>query len=186
MRIRSSLIDGVAIVEPDRMEDERGFFARTYDRAAFESAGLDPVFDQSSISYNHRAGTVRGMHLQVAPFGESKLVRCVRGAVVDIVVDLRPESQTRMQHVAIELTAEDRTALFVPPYFAHGFQTLVDDTEVFYQIGGTYNVAAERGLRHDDPELALPWPMAATLINGKDRSWPLLSDCPAAYFDPMD
>ncbi|KQT92266.1 dTDP-4-dehydrorhamnose 3,5-epimerase [Marmoricola sp. Leaf446] len=186
MRIERTAIEGVAIVELERREDDRGFFARTYDRAEFEAAGLEPAVEQCNLSYNHSAGTLRGMHLQVAPHPETKLVRCVRGALVDIIVDLRPDSPTRLQHVAVELTAENRRALFVPAYFAHGFQTLVDDTEAIYQVSGAYTPRAERGLRHDDPDLALPWPMAATVISDKDRSWPLLAERPASDFDPLE
>ncbi len=186
MKILTTPIEGVAIVELERKEDDRGFFARTYDRDEFVRAGLEPAVEQCNLSYNHRAGTVRGMHLQVAPHPETKLVRCVRGALVDIIVDLRPGSPTRLQHVAVELTADNRRALFVPAYFGHGFQTLVDDTEAVYQVSGAYTPQAERGLRHDDPDLALPWPMPAAVISDKDRSWPLLADRPASDFDPLD
>lgn len=185
MKILTTPIEGVAIVELELREDDRGFFARTYDRAEFEAAGLEPAVEQCNMSYNHKAGTLRGMHLQVAPHPETKLVRCVRGGIVDIIVDLRPDSPTRLQHVAVELTADNRRALFVPAYFAHGFQTLVDDTEVVYQVSGAYTPAAERGLRHDDPDLGLPWPLATTVISDKDRSWPLLSERPASDFDPL-
>lgn len=185
MRVIRTPIDKVAILELDRFEDDRGFFARTYDRAEFEAAGIDPAVEQCNMSYNHRAGTLRGMHLQVAPHPETKLVRCVRGGIVDIIVDLRPDSPTRLQHVAVELTAENRKALFVPAFFAHGFQTLVDDTEVVYQVGGAYAPAAERGLRHDDPALNLSWPLPVSVISEKDRSWALLADRPASDFEPM-
>lgn len=185
MRIERTAIEGVAIIELERREDDRGFFARTYDRQEFLDAGLEPAVEQCNLSYNHKAGTLRGMHLQVAPHPETKLVRCVRGALVDIIVDLRPDSPTRLQHVAVELTADNRRALFVPAYFAHGFQTLVDDTEAIYQVSGAYTPQAERGLRHDDPDLALPWPVETTVISEKDRSWPLLADRPMSDFDPL-
>jgi len=185
MRITQTPIDGVAIIELERREDDRGFFARTFDRGEFLAAGLEPAVEQCNMSYNYKAGTLRGMHVQVAPHPEIKLVRCVRGAVVDIIVDLRPDSPTRLQHVAVELTSENRLALFVPAYFAHGFQTLVDDTEVIYQVSGAYAPHAERGLRHDDPELGLSWPLPATTISEKDSSWPLFSERPASDFDPL-
>lgn len=185
MRIISTPIDGVAIIELERREDDRGFFARTYDRDEFIAAGLEPAVEQCNMSYNHKAGTLRGMHLQVAPHPETKLVRCVRGALVDIIVDMRPGSPTRLEHVSVELTAENRRALFVPAYFAHGFQTLVDDTEVVYQVSGAYTPAAERGLRSDDPDLGLSWPVPVTAISEKDRSWPLLSARPSSDFDPL-
>lgn len=186
MKILRTPLEGVAVIELERREDDRGFFARTYDREEFVRAGLEPAVEQCNMSYNYRAGTLRGMHLQVAPHPETKLVRCVRGALVDIIVDMRPGSPTRLQHVAVELTAENRRALFVPAHFAHGFQTLVDDTEVVYQVSGAYAPQAERGLRHDDPDLALSWPLPVTAISDKDRSWPLLSERPDSDFDPLD
>jgi dTDP-4-dehydrorhamnose 3,5-epimerase len=186
LRITRTPIEGVAIIEPDRKEDERGFFARIFDRDEFIDAGLEPAVAQSNLSYNQRAGTLRGMHLQVAPHPETKLMRCVRGALVDIIVDLRPGSPTRLQHVSVELTAENRRALFVPAHFAHGFQTLVDDTEAIYQVSGAYAPHAERGLRHDDPALGLSWPRPTAVISDKDRSWPLLSERPDSDFDPLD
>lgn len=186
MKILSTPIDGVAVIELERREDDRGFFARTYDRDEFIASGLEPAVEQCNMSYNHRAGTLRGMHLQVAPHPETKLVRCVRGALVDIVVDLRPGSPTRLQHVSVELTSENRRALFVPAHFAHGFQTLVDDTEAVYQVSGSYAPQAERGLRHDDPDLGLSWPLPTAVISEKDRSWALLSERPASDFDPLE
>ena len=178
-------IAGVAIFDLELREDDRGFFARTYDRSEFEAAGLEPAVEQCNMSYNHRAGTLRGMHLQVAPHPETKLVRCVRGAIVDIIVDMRPDSLTRLQHVAVELSAENRRSLFVPAYFAHGFQTLTDDTEVVYQVSGAYAPQAERGLRHDDPALGLSWPVLVTTLSEKDKSWALMDDRPASDFDAL-
>jgi dTDP-4-dehydrorhamnose 3,5-epimerase len=185
MKISTTPIEGVAIIELERREDNRGFFARTYDRAEFEAAGLEPAVEQCNLSYNNLAGTVRGMHLQVAPHPETKLVRCVRGGIVDIIVDMRPDSPTRLQHVAVELSPENRLSLFVPAYFAHGFQTLTDDTEVIYQVSGAYTPQAERGLRHDDPDLGLSWPLPTAVISDKDNAWPLLSERPASDFDPL-
>ncbi len=167
-------IPGVVVVDLERREDDRGFFARSFDRAAFEEAGLVPLVEQANVSYNRRAGTLRGMHMQVAPALESKLVRCTRGAIVDVIVDMRDGSPTRHQHVAVELTADNRRALYVPPLFAHGFQTLVDDTEVTYLVGGPYTPAAERGFRHDDPAFGIRWPLPVDVISEKDASWPLL------------
>jgi dTDP-4-dehydrorhamnose 3,5-epimerase len=132
--------------------------------------------EQCNLSFNHRAGTLRGMHFQIAPHPEAKLVRCIAGAVLDIIVDVRPGSPTWLQHVAVELSAENRRALYVPPYFAHGYQTLVDGAEVMYQVSGSYVPAAERGLRWDDPELGLAWPLPVKVISNKDASWPLLSE----------
>jgi dTDP-4-dehydrorhamnose 3,5-epimerase len=169
-------IDGVAILEPELRSDDRGFFARTFCVTEFAEAGLVTTVEQSNLSFNHRAGTLRGMHYQVAPHPEAKLVRCTAGAVVDIIVDMRPDSATRLQHVKVELSAANRRALYVPPYFAHGYQTLTDGTEVAYQVGGAYAPEAERGLRWDDPELGLDWPLPVSVISAKDASWPLLSE----------
>ncbi|MVA77267.1 dTDP-4-dehydrorhamnose 3,5-epimerase [Auraticoccus sp. F435] len=179
MKISTTAIDGVAVIDLERREDDRGFFARTFCAEEFAAAGLEPVVDQCNLSGNHRAGTLRGMHLQVAPHPETKLVRCVRGAVLDVIVDLRPDSPTRLQHVAVELSADNRRALYVPAYFAHAYLTLVDDTEVMYQVTGRYEPSAERGLRHDDPALGIEWPLPVTTISAKDASWPLLTGAEA-------
>lgn len=176
MIINQTPIDGPAIIDLELRSDDRGFFARTFCRDEFVAAGLEPAVEQCNQSFNHVAGTLRGMHFQVAPHPEAKLVRCIRGAIVDIIVDLRPDSVTRLQHVAVELTADNRRAFYVPPYFAHGYQALVDDTEVSYQVGGTYEPSAERGLRFDDPDLGLAWPIPVSVISAKDASWPLLAD----------
>ncbi|MCR2794075.1 dTDP-4-dehydrorhamnose 3,5-epimerase family protein [Microbacterium sp. zg.Y625] len=167
-------IAGVAIIDLEPRQDDRGFFARSFDREEFVRAGLNPHVEQANISFNHRAGTLRGMHFQVAPHPESKLIRCTRGAIVDTIVDMRWGSPTRLQHVSVELTADNRRALFVPAYFAHGYQTLVDETEVTYMVSGAYAPGAERGLRHDDPALGLSWPLPVADASTKDLSWPLL------------
>jgi dTDP-4-dehydrorhamnose 3,5-epimerase len=176
VRFSTTDIPGVAIIDLELREDDRGFFARTFCREEFLAAGLEPLVEQCNLSFNHRAGTLRGMHLQVDPAPEAKLVRCTRGAIVDIIVDLREGSPTRLQHVAVELTADNRRALYVPPYFAHGYQTLEDSTEVAYQVSGAYVPGTERGLRYDDPALGLPWPVPVTVVSDKDRAWPLLSE----------
>jgi dTDP-4-dehydrorhamnose 3,5-epimerase len=176
MIINTTPIDGVAVIDLDLRSDDRGFFARTFCIEEFGAAGLQTAVEQCNLSFNHRAGTLRGMHFQIAPHPEAKLVRCISGAIVDIIVDMRPDSPTRLQHVAVELSAENRRALYVPPYFAHGYQTLVDDAEVMYQVSGSYEPAAERGLRHDDPDLGLEWPLPVSMISEKDASWPLIVD----------
>ena len=176
MRYTPTGLPDATIIDPELREDERGFFTRTFDRAEFEANGLDPNVEQCNLSYNDRAGTVRGMHMQVAPAYEAKLVRCSRGAVIDIIVDMRPDSPTYLQHVAVELTAENRRALYVPPLFAHGYQTLVDGTETVYQVSGKYSPEHERGLRHDDPRLGLSWPLPVSVISPKDASWPLIEE----------
>jgi dTDP-4-dehydrorhamnose 3,5-epimerase len=169
--ITTTDVPGVAIIELKLLEDDRGFFARTFCRQEFIDAGLEPLVEQCNMSFNHSAGTLRGMHMQIDPAPEAKLIRCTRGAIVDQIVDMRPDSPTRLKHVSIELTADNRKALYVPPYFAHGYQTLTDDAEVTYQVSHAYTPGTERGLRYDDPALGLTWPVPVTVISDKDRSW---------------
>ena len=158
-------------VEPD--EDERGFFARVWDGEEFAARGLDARVRQSSIAYNHAAGTLRGLHFQLPPFAETKLVRCTRGGVWDVIVDLRPGSPTFLEWAAFELTAENHRTLYVPEEFAHGYQTLTDASEVWYQMSAPYAPDAARGLRWDDPKLAIDWPhIENRLVSERDRSWP--------------
>lgn len=176
MILTTTELAGPALLDLELHEDERGFFARSFDREQFAAAGLEPVVAQCNVSYNHRAGTLRGMHFQVAPATEAKLVRCTAGAVLDVIVDVRDGSPTYLQHVAVELTAQNRRSLYVPPMFAHGYQTLVDGTEVTYQVSETYTPGTERGLRHDDPALGLAWPLPVALVSSKDASWPLLGE----------
>ena len=168
-------LTGVLVIELELLCDERGFFARTFDRAAFAEAGLDPLVEQCNLSYNTRAGTVRGMHYQGPPGGEAKLVRCTAGAILDTVVDVRHTSPTYLQSFSVELSGANRKALYVPPRLAHGFQTLLDGTEVAYQMTQAYAPDTDRGLRHDDPTLGLRWPLPVTLISAKDTLWPLLT-----------
>ena len=176
-------IEGVAIVDLVVKRDDRGFFARSFCHEEFIENGLEPMVEQCNLSFNHKKGTIRGMHIQIAPHPEAKYVRCIRGAVLDIIVDMRPGSPTRFQHVAVELSQDNRRGLYVPPFFAHGYQTLTDDAEVSYQVSGGYAPQAERGLRYNDPVLQLPWPLPVTVISDKDRSWPLLRDRDPAEFD---
>lgn len=171
MIITTTAVPGVAIIELKLLEDDRGFFARTFCRQEFIDAGLEPLVEQCNMSFNYKAGTLRGMHMQIDPAPEAKLVRCTRGAIIDQIVDMRPDSPTRLQHVSVELTADNRKALYVPPYFAHGYQTLTDDAEVTYQVSHAYTPGTERGLRFDDPALGLSWPVPVTVISDKDRSW---------------
>jgi dTDP-4-dehydrorhamnose 3,5-epimerase len=174
MIITKTHIPDVAIIELELREDDRGFFARTFDVAEFTAAGLNPAVEQCNVSYNHKAGTLRGMHYQLAYAPEVKLVRCVRGAIVDKIVDMRPDSETYLQHVSVELTAENRKALYVPAMFAHGYQTLTDGAEVMYQVTGAYTPAAERGQRYNDPALGLEWPLEVSVISSKDAAWALM------------
>lgn len=165
---------GAFIVDLDRISDERGFFARSFCVDEMSGAGLISDVVQCNLSFSKEKGTIRGMHYQQDPAPETKLVRCTSGAIVDIIVDLRSDSPTFMQHVAVELTAENRQALFVPRYFAHGFQTLQDNTEVMYLVSERYTPASEAGLRHDDPALGLNWPLPVSALSDKDANWPLI------------
>ncbi|HEX8243788.1 MAG TPA: dTDP-4-dehydrorhamnose 3,5-epimerase, partial [Longimicrobium sp.] len=151
---------GAWIVDPERLEDERGFFARTFDAGEFARRGLRSAFPQCSVSFNARAGTLRGMHFQAEPHAEAKLVRCTAGAVYDVIVDLRPESPTRLRWIGVELSAANRRALYVPEGCAHGFQTLADASEVFYQISVPYAAESARGVRWNDPAFGITWPAA--------------------------
>jgi dTDP-4-dehydrorhamnose 3,5-epimerase len=166
---------GAFTIDVEPHEDERGFFARVWDGEELAAHGLETRAVQSSIAYNHAAGTLRGLHYQEPPFAETKLVRCTAGAICDIVVDLRPESPTFLEWVAVELTAENRRTLYVPERFAHGYQTLADATEVWYQMSAPYAPDAARGLRWDDPRLAIEWPPAGRrIISPRDLAWPPL------------
>jgi len=168
-------IAGVWIVEPERHADERGWFARTWCAEEFRHHGLNVHLSQSSASFNRRRGTLRGMHWQAAPHEEAKLVRCVRGVMFDVALDVRPDSATFKQWVSAELTPENGRALYIPEGCAHGFQTLADDTEVFYQIAGEYHPASGRGARWDDPAFGIAWPNVAGLIcSERDASYPSL------------
>jgi dTDP-4-dehydrorhamnose 3,5-epimerase len=178
-------LNGAYIVELERREDDRGFFARAFCQKEFEAHGLKPIIAQANIASNRKKGTLRGMHFQYPPAAETKLVRCTRGAIVDIIVDLRPESPTYLHHIAVELNADNQRALYVPERFAHGYQVLRDNTDTSYQVGEFYAPGFEGGLRHDDPRLGLSWPLALTAISDKDRVWPLLDDIEPALKDRM-
>ncbi|HEY7214522.1 MAG TPA: dTDP-4-dehydrorhamnose 3,5-epimerase [Thermoanaerobaculia bacterium] len=175
MIFRETPLSGAWLLEPERSEDERGFFARTWDREEFERRGLDPTLAQCSVSFNHRRGTLRGLHFQIAPHEEIKLVRVTRGAIWDVIVDLRPDSPTFKQHYSVVLSAAKGNQLYIPKGMAHGFQTLEDATEVYYQISEPYASEFARGYRWDDPAFAIPWPKGVTVISEKDRNLPVLS-----------
>ncbi len=163
---------GAFILDLEPREDSRGFFARTFCRSEFEAHGLKPDMVQCNLSYNHHAQTMRGMHYQLPPAAETKLVRCTRGAILDVIVDLRPESSTYLRHVAVELTVDNRRQLYVPELFAHGYLTLEPGSEVAYQVGEFYTPGFERGIRWDDPALGITWPLPVEVISEKDASWP--------------
>ena len=163
---------GAHVIDLQKLEDERGFFARTWCRREFEAQGLDANLVQCNISHNTRAGTLRGMHFQVAPFEEAKLVRCIRGALYDVIIDLRPASPTFLRWISVVLTDTNYQALFVPAGFAHGFQTLADHTEVFYQMSEYYAPEHARGLRWNDPLFNITWPDAERTIAARDLVYP--------------
>jgi dTDP-4-dehydrorhamnose 3,5-epimerase len=164
-------LKGAFIIDLERREDERGFFARTFCQNEFSACGLKPVIAQTNIASNLRKGTLRGLHFQYPPKAETKLVRCTRGAIVDIIVDLRPESRTFLDHIAVELNDDNMTALYVPERFAHGYQALHDGTDTSYQVGEFHAPCAEGGLRYDDPELNLSWPLPVSVISPKDQAF---------------
>jgi len=166
-------LKGAFVIDLERREDPRGFFARAFCQNEFKAHGLKPVIAQANVALNLKKGTVRGMHFQFPPAAETKLVRCTRGAILDIIVDLRPESATFLQWVAVELNEENQRALYVPERFAHGYQTLRDNTDTSYQVGEFYTPNAEGGLMYNDPRLGLEWPMPPTVISEKDEKFPL-------------
>ena len=163
---------GAYVIAIERLRDERGFFARSFCAREFEDHGLNPSMAQCNISYNRHAGTLRGMHFQASPFEEAKLVRCTRGAIHDVIIDLRPDSPTFMRHVGVLLTPDERNMLYVPEGFAHGFLTLEDHTEVFYQMSEFYVPGAARGFRWDDPAFAIDWPAPVNVISERDAAYP--------------
>jgi dTDP-4-dehydrorhamnose 3,5-epimerase len=166
-------LQGAFTIDPELIQDERGFCARIWDGEELARRRLVSSAIQSSIAYNKAAGTLRGLHFQHPPFAETKLVRCARGAIYDVIVDLRPDSPTFLEWLAVELTAENRRTLYVPEQFAHGYQTLSDDTEVWYQMSAPYAPDAARGLRWDDPRLAIEWPTVEhRVLSERDGGWP--------------
>lgn len=165
-------LPGAFIIDLERRGDARGYFARTYCQREFEQHGLPARVVQTNMSFSKHQGTLRGMHFQAAPYAEAKLVRCTRGALYDVIIDLRPESPAFRQWVGVELTADNQRMLFVPEGFAHGFYTLVDDVEVMYQVSQFYTPQAERGFRWNDPAFAIEWPGPVTTISDKDSRWP--------------
>jgi dTDP-4-dehydrorhamnose 3,5-epimerase len=171
MQFQPTKLRGVVVVEPTPSADERGFFARTWCRETFAAHGLSAELSQCSVSFNHRKGTLRGLHYQAAPFEEAKLVRCTHGAIFDVAVDVRAGSPTFGEWVGLELSARNRRMLFVPEGVAHGFMTLEDDSEVFYQISKPYRPEAARGIRWDDPTLAIAWPLAPTVVSERDAAF---------------
>jgi dTDP-4-dehydrorhamnose 3,5-epimerase len=174
MNFRPTKLDGVWIIDPERSSDDRGWFARTFCTEAFAARGLPTAFAQCSASFNARRGTLRGLHWQVAPYAEAKLIRCPRGHVFDVVVDMRPESGTFGRWIAAELSDENGRMIFIPEGCAHGFQSLVDNSELSYQITAPYRPALARGVRWDDPRIGVDWPIRNPILSPRDRALPLL------------
>ena len=176
-------LEGAYVIEPEPREDERGFFARVWCAREMAAAGLESALAQASIAHSQRKGTLRGMHFQLPPHGEVKLVRCTAGAIFDAIIDLRPDSSTFLSSTHVVLSSENRRALYVPKGFAHGYQTLEDHTEVFYQMSEFYTPGAEGGVRWDDPRFGIPWPDAdPRILSAKDQALPLFDEGQAAVF----
>jgi dTDP-4-dehydrorhamnose 3,5-epimerase len=172
LRFTPTSLEGAWLVDLEPIEDERGFFARSWSPEEFARHGLDARIAACNVSLNRAPGTLRGMHFQVAPHAEVKLVRCTAGAIHDVIIDLRPGSPTYLRWYAAELTARNRSALYVPAGLAHGFQTLEPDSEVLYQMGTPYVAEAARGVRWDDPAFAIDWPAAERVMSERDRTYP--------------
>lgn len=175
MIFHETKLAGVRILELQRHEDSRGWFARSWCTEEFQAHGLRPDLSQCSISFNKTRGTLRGMHWQADPHPEAKLVRCTRGALFDVALDMRPDSATYLQWTSVELSEENGRSLYIPEGCAHGFQTLMDDTEVLYSIAGSYHPESSRGMRWDDPASGISWPLPDDpILNDRDRNWPLM------------
>jgi dTDP-4-dehydrorhamnose 3,5-epimerase len=178
-------LKGAFVIDLERREDPRGFFARAFCQREFSGHGLKPIIAQANLAHNKQKGTIRGMHFQYPPTAETKLVRCTRGAILDIIVDLRPESPTFLQHTAVELNEDNFRALYVPERFAHGYQALRDDTDTSYQVGEFYTPGSEGGLLYNDPRLHLNWPLPTTVVSDKDQAWKLLDEQEEAIREKM-
>jgi dTDP-4-dehydrorhamnose 3,5-epimerase len=166
-------LPGAFIIELEKFTDERGFFARAWCQNEFEAHGLQTTWVQANIGFSKKRGTLRGLHYQVAPYQEVKLMRCIRGAIYDVIIDLRPESPTYKQWLGVELSADNRQMLYVPAGFAHGYQALLDDSETFYQVSQAYTPGAERGVRWNDPAFGITWPITENVIlSAKDKNSP--------------
>jgi dTDP-4-dehydrorhamnose 3,5-epimerase len=172
-------LKGAFIIDLERRDDDRGFFARAFCQKEFAAHGLKAVIAQANIGFNKRKGTLRGMHFQYPPAAETKLVRASRGAVLDIIVDLRPESPTYLQHIAVELSADNHRGIYIPERFGHGYQALEDNTETTYHVGEFYTPGSEGGLPYDDPRLGLSWSLPVSTMSDKDREWKRLDEVEA-------
>jgi dTDP-4-dehydrorhamnose 3,5-epimerase len=172
MHFTPAELPGVYLIEPERLEDERGFFARTWCQQEFTAHQLDAQLTQCNISFNVRRGTLRGLHFQMTPHAEAKVIRCTMGAIYDVAVDLRPDSPTFKRWLAVELTAQNRTMVYLPHGVAHGLQTLEDNSEVFYQMSEVYHPECARGVRWNDAAFGIRWPLEPTIISLKDQQYP--------------
>lgn len=172
MIFTDTTLAGAYVIDLEKIEDERGFFARSWCEREFSAHGLDSKLVQSDVSFNKKSGTLRGLHYQTAPHEETKLVRCTKGSLFDVIVDLRKDSPTFLKWFRVELTATNYRMLYIPKRFAHGFQTLEDDTEIFYQMSEFFHQEAARGIRWDDPSLAVAWPRAERTISMRDQAYP--------------
>ena len=174
MQFTETELSGAFIIEIQKILDSRGFFARAWCQHEFKKHGINSSITQSNLSFNQQKGTLRGLHYQAAPYEEAKLVRCTKGGIFDVAVDLRNSSSTYGKWVGVELTADNHRMLLIPEGFAHGFQTLEDNTEVFYQVSEFYAPDAEKGARYDDPAFGISWPLNVSVISEKDKNWPLI------------
>jgi len=172
-------LKGAFIIDIEPREDIRGFFARAFCQKEFEAHGLKPIIAQANVAFNKKKGTLRGMHFQFPPAAETKVVRCTRGAILDIIIDLRPDSPTYLQQIEVELTEDNHRGLFVPERFAHGYQALKDNTETSYQVGEFYAPGAASGLLYNDPRLGLKWPLPVSVISEQDKQWKPLDEVEA-------
>jgi dTDP-4-dehydrorhamnose 3,5-epimerase len=169
-------LQGAFIIQPEKKEDERGFFARTWCQHEFEEHGLNSRLVQCNVSFNKTIGTLRGLHLQAQPHEQAKLVRCTLGAIYDVIVDIRPNSPTFKHWFAVKLNSADHKMVYIPEGMAHGFQSLSDNSEVFYQMSEFYHPETEKGLRYDDPAIGITWPLPVSKISSRDLTWPLLEE----------
>lgn len=173
MKFQETKLKGAYTIALEPIRDHRGFFSRTFCANEFAAHNLKPAIAQCNLSFNYSKGTLRGMHYQLPPATETKFIRCTRGAIYDVIVDMRPDSPTYLQHIGVELSADNRLALYVPEMFAHGYQALTDESEVIYQVSEFYTPNQERGLRYDDPALGINWPLPISEISDKDANWSL-------------
>jgi len=176
MKFTETRLSGSYVIEFDKLVDERGFFARSYDSEKFKNLNLNQKIVHCNVSFSYKKGTIRGMHYQISPYEESKLIRCTKGKVLDVIIDLRENSNSKFESFSVELDSSKHNMLYVPEGFAHGFQTLEDNSEVFYQNSEIHMPEFERGVRFDDPFFNIEWPINEKIVSEKDRSWPLVSN----------